>query len=228
MTRFLLLLVLGSGIFFSCKNEKKGEASIDYTGFVEKMIVLSGLNDSTDQADTLASLMIRVPARLDTFYQWQHYSDCKTCGETKYRLADRRYDQYAENGFFWTVVPDSIYQLNIWHKPYREIPDSISLTQVMEEDSSVYYNRLPDIVSSLADVDFFKREFRKIGDRNYVITGFVANTGYLTQSKTIYFVALTHLRSRPLYFIAECSAKDTAGFINNMYKSLLSIRITEK
>ena len=226
MPRFLLIFICW--IVLSCGDGKEKEVPIDYTGFHEKMIVLSGLDDSTDMADTLASLQIRLPERLDTFYQWHHYSDCKTCGETKYRFADKNYDQYAENGYFWTVVPDSIYQLNIWHKPYSETPDSVLLNPVPEADTSIYYNRLPELVTTLGDVDFFKREFKKINNRNYMITGFVAQTGYLTQSHTIYLVAITHLRSRPLYFIAECSAKDTAGFIQNMYKSLLSIRVMEK
>ncbi len=224
----LFLFVLACCFLFSCKNDKKQDAPIDYTGFSEKKIVLSGLEDSTDHDDTLGRLFIKVPERLDTFYRWQHYSDCKTCGETKYRLADKRYDQYAENGFFWTVVPDSIYQLNIWHKPYSEMPDSLAFSPVPEADTSIYFNRLPSLVSNLGDVDFFKREFKMIDNRNYMITGFVAHTGYLTQRNTIYLIALTHLKSRPLYLIAECSAKDTTGFIGNMYKSLLSIRVEEK
>ena len=226
MSRSSLLLLL-SCCFFSCRNGKK-ETPIDYTGFNEKLIVLSGLDDSTDLDDTLGSLSIRVPARLDTFYHWHHQSDCKTCGEKKYRFADLRFDQYAENGFYWTVVPDSIFQLNIWHKPYAELPDSMIAPPVKEADSSLYFNRLPELVSSLGDVDFFKREYRVIGERPYMITGFVAHTGYLTQGKTIYLVALTHLKSRPLYIIAESSAKDTTGFTDMMYKSILSARITEK
>jgi hypothetical protein len=227
MLRFCFSLAM-TALLISCKNSDQKEAVIDYTGFEEKMITLAGLIDSTDKDDTLGSISIKLPARLDTMYQWHHYSDCKTCGEIKYRVADNSYDQYAESGFYWTVVPDSVYQFNIWHKPYPEVPDSIEFAEIAQADSSIYFNRLPELVSTLGDVDFFKREFKKIGDRNFMITGFVAHTGYLTRKKSIYLVALTNLRSRPLYLIAECSATDTTGFINNMYKSILSVQITEK
>ena len=39
--------------------------------------------------------------------------------------------------------------------------------------------------------------------------------------------ACKYFDNRMLQFVGECDAKDTTGFIDNMYKSFLSIRIKE-
>ena len=220
-------IVLCCFLISSCK-EKETKDAADYSGFLEKEISLIGIDKNDHEIDTLGKLAIMLPSRLDTFYKWQHFSDCKTCGEIKYRCADNRYDQYAESGFFWSVVPDSIYQFTVWHEPYRPIPDSLIFPFVQQEDTSIHFNRLPSMLTALEDVEYKKREFRQINNRNFVIVGFETKAGYLTQSRTEYLVAVTNLKSRLIYFIAECGAKDCKGFAEDFYKAILSIRIFEK
>ena len=223
----IIVLAVMIAVFISCQSIKKPE-TIDYSGFSEKHLSIAGLKKDYTQKDTLANISIKIPARLDTFYQWQHYSDCTNCGYTKYRFADKRYTQFAEKGFFWTEVPDSVYQLSIWHKPFKIVPDTIVYRPLMEKDSSSYPYILASLVSLTEKKDFYKKEFRKIGDNHFVIAGFTTSVGYLTNSETLYLIASTRIKNRDLHIIAECGAKDTTGFIDNMYKAILSVKIEEK
>jgi hypothetical protein len=169
---------------------------------------------------------MKVPERLDTFYSWNHYSCCSSCGWLKYRFADKKYPQFAESGWYWTIVPDSVYQLNIWHRPIKEAPDSITLKPLSKKDTAYCYYH-PQMVGYSKPPDFLLKEFKLINERPFVISAFVNPYGYLTDSRTLFVIAETNLKSREIYFIGECGAKDTTGFIDNMYKSFLSIRIKE-
>ncbi len=211
----------------SCKNEKEGEPVIDYTGFSEKEVVLAGVTPRSDEPDTIGKLFIKISARLDTFYQWHRTSDCSNCGALQYRFADKSYIQFAEAGWFWTYIPDSVYQFTFSHRPFRDAPDSISLKQFTIKDT-VSCERLASQLDVSGRYRFFKKEFKEISGRGFLIVGFTSPFGSLTNDTTLYLTAKTRLKKRELIFTAECGAKDTAGFIANMYKSMLSIRIEEK
>lgn len=126
----------------------------------------------------------------------------------------------------WFVVPDSTYQLNIWHKPIRLPPDTIMMKPLSEKDTSFCYYH-PRLVSHSDTANFLLKEFKVINKKLFVLSAFVVPHGYLTNSQTLFVIAETTLKSRELYFIGECGARDTTGFIDNMYKSFLSIRIKE-
>ena len=224
MTRTLLKIVTLS-IFISCSDSRKPE-EINYTGFIERGIALSGYDENFELTDSLCLVSLKIPVRLDTFYKWQHYSCNTSSGWMKYRYADKKYSQFAESGWYWTVVPDSVYQLNIWHKPIKIAPDSIILRQLSEKDTSLCYYH-PQIAGYSKSANFLFKEFKLLNQRPFVISAFINPYGYLTNSQTLFVVAETNLKSRELYFIGECAAKDTTGFIDNLYKSFLSIRIKE-
>jgi len=211
-------------ILTSCESPDKS-TEIDYSNFVEKNIQLVGRDSNYDLKDRLASFVIRIPQRLDTFYYWHDPSDCSSCGWMKYRFANKTYPQSAESGWF-PILVDSVYQLNIWHKPIKEAPDSITLKPLSEKDTSFCYYH-PRLVSDSDIANFLFKEFKVINERSFVLSAFVVPYGYLTNSQTLFVIAETTLKSRDLYFIGECGANDTTGFIENMYKSFLSIRIKE-
>ena len=212
-----------------CSNPKKKDSAIDYSGFQEKKIVVAGLNEDYKQKDTLATLTINIPQRLDTFYQWQDFSDCKNCGYSKYRFSDRHYPQFSESGFFYSIQPDSTYQFNIWHKPFRDAPDTIDLKPLSEKilDTYAYYQTIA-VSYDTNKINYRIKEFKVINGRLFIISAFYSNAGYLTWKPALFVIATTTLKSRELRFIAECSAKDTAGFIESMYKSILSIKVNER
>ncbi|HET6993678.1 MAG TPA: hypothetical protein VFI06_01790 [Chitinophagaceae bacterium] len=227
MRKFLFTIII-QALIVSCQSNEKINAT-DYAGFSEKVIALVGIDTNYDQKDTIGVLRIMIPNRLDTFYQWQDRSDCANCGYSKYRFSDKHYPQYAESGFFYTIQPDSTYQFNIWHKPFRETPDSTNLKPITNELMERYSYHNAELTSfDTGSVNYKIKEFRIVNDRSFLITAFSSKNSYLTWKPAFLVVATTFLKSRELKFVAECSAKDTAGFIKNMYKSMLSIQIQEK
>ena len=221
-TSILLLTALTS-----CKDyDKKDE--ISYDEFIERRLVLAGVDSNYNQKDTLCFLSIKTPDRLDTFYQWQDYGDYGNDRFTKYRFSDHRYIQYPESGFIYMIQPDSVYQLTIWHKRKKEIPDSIGLPSLSKSHlNDNWYFGVHQTTFSPDSVQYIKKEFRVINDKPFIVSAYKTQNGYLTWRPTIFVVAITNLKNRELFFIAECGAKDTTGFIDNMYKSFLSIRIKE-
>src|SRR6187402_723918 len=212
-----LLNLAISIILISCNNLDKPN-EVDYTGYIEKSFYLTGRDKVQELNDTLALLQIKMPERLDTFYRWNDYSCCSSCGWLKYRFADKKYPQFAESGWYWPVVTDSVYQLNIWHKPIKIAPDSITLKPLLEKDTSICYYH-PQIVGYSKSANLLFKEFKILNQRPFVISAFINPYGYLTNSQTLFIIAETRLKSRDLYFIGECGPKDTTGFIDRMYKS---------
>lgn len=212
-------------ILISCKSSDTPE-EIDYSGYNDQKILLTGYDEKYDFTDSLASISLKLPLRLDTFYKWEDISCNPAVGWMKYRFADKTYPQFAESGRYWTIVPDSTYQLNIWHKPIKVAPDTITVKPLSEKDTVSWYYH-PHIVHSSDPVNYLLKEFKLINERPFVISAFVTSYGYLTHSQTLFVIAETTLKSRELYFIGECGAKDATGFIENMYNSFLSIRIKE-
>ena len=213
-------------ILASCGSSDKS-TEIDYNGYVEKNVYLVGRDSIYDLKDSLASVLIRIPQRLDTFYYWHDPSDCSSCGWIKYRFGDKKYPQFLESGWF-PVIADSVYQLDIWHKPIKEAPDSITLKPISEKDTS-NCNYHPVITWSSKPASFLFKKFKIINTRAFVISAFTSprGKGKFANSLPLFVVAETNLKSRELYFIGECRTKDTTGFIENMYISFLSIRIKE-
>ena len=224
MTRTFLKIVTLS-IFISCSDAKKPE-KIDYTGFIEKDIALSGYDENFELTDSLCLVSLKIPSRLDTFYNWCHALCTISSSWMKYRFADKTYPQFAEDGWFSTVR-DSTYQLSICHKPVRMTPDSIFLKPLFEKLKNNRFYHSGDLTFLEDSVNYMFKDFKQINKKAFVISAYTSTYSYLTRSPALYVVAATNLKDRELFFVGECSAKDTTGFIDNMYKSFLSIRIKE-
>jgi len=221
----ILLKIVSLSIFISCSDADNLE-EINYTGFIEKDIVLSGYDENFELTDSLCLVSLKIPSRLDTFYNWCHVSCNTSSSWLKYRFADKTYPQFAESGWFWTVVPDSTYQLSICHKPVRMTPDSIFLKPLSEKDKNDRFY-LGGALTSNDSAEFIFKDFRYINEKAFIISAYLSSYSYLTQSPALFVVASTNLKDRELFFVGECSAKDTIGFVESMYKSFLSIRIKE-
>jgi len=224
MTRTFLKIVTLS-IFISCSDADKPE-EISYTGFIERNIALSGYDENFELTDSLCSVSLKIPTRLDTFYRWCDYSCNSSSSWMKYRFADKTYPQFAESGWFWTVVPDSTYQLSICHKPVRMTPDSIFLNPLSEKDKNDRFYHGGALTPDDSAKYIFK-DSKYINEKPFIISAYISPYSYLTRSPALFVVAATNLKDRELFFIGECGAKDTTGFIESIYKSFLSIRIKE-
>jgi hypothetical protein len=107
------------------------------------------------------------------------------------------------------------------------VPDSIIQISFSAKDTLIC-RRLAYQLGGQESIKPLKEEFKEINGRGFLITAFRTQYGKLTNDTTLYLLGMTRLKNRTLNFIAECGAKDTTGFIDNMYKTLLSIKIIEK
>ena len=207
----------------SC-SEKTNE--VDYSDFSEKSVTIIGLNEQHRLIDTLATISLNIPKRLDTFYRWQNTSDCLICGWCQYRFADSRYEVFAESGFLWNTAPDSTYQITIRHKPLSWLKKDQRLHAISEKDSDL----LNDIGnwSSLENVVLLKKELIQINSRNFYTYQIKSAQGFITDKPSYYYIGITYLKDRHLQVIAEHSGKDTVEFYKIMHKTLMSVKIEEK
>ena|SRR5258705_4770188 len=218
-------LVVLFQFIFSCTQTKK-EKEIDYTGFQERQIALAGYDTDYKQRDTLGLISLKISNRLDTFYNWIDYSCCTSCGFIYYRFADKDYSVYQDfsgMGYLTEKFPDSVYQLSIRFKPTPEAPDSIFNNLQIDTNNLGYHS---------PDPSFFKgwliKEKRKINGRDFVILAY-HDMSFCDSFRTkLVIKADAYFQNRMLEIIAECAAKDTLGFIDNIYKSFRSIQIKEK
>lgn len=207
----------------SCNNT---DPQINYNGYLKKAIFLTGIDSNFNQTDTLASITINIPARLDTFYKWRNTSDCTPCGWVQYRFSDKTYPQFAESGFFWTKEPDSVYQLTIRHKPQRWYHDEKGFRQLEIRDSGALYS-LINSVSYCEEHTVLRKEFLLIKKRGFYVAVIYTPCGYLTNKSSLSVAAITNLKSRWLEINGQYSGTDTTGFIESIYKSLMSIELNE-
>src|SRR5687767_12704063 len=107
--KYLLVIIL-----VSCKASDK-QKEISYAGFTEKDVPISTYILEKHEKDTLAILSIKIPERLDTFYQWQRYADAVRSNTRRYRFADSRYSVREERPEIENYLrsADSLYQLTI-------------------------------------------------------------------------------------------------------------------
>jgi hypothetical protein len=225
--KLIFVKIITVTLFISC-NSSVETKEVDYTGYIDQKIWLKAYNKKYDFKDSLGVVSLKTSQRLDTSYSWEDYSDCRSCGWIKYRFGDKKYPQIAESGWF-PIIADSVYQLDIWHKPIKEAPDSKTLKPNSEKDTSScdYHSHI--VWTSEPAASFLFKKFKIINSRPFIISAFTYPTGKgkFSNSFPLFIVAETNLESRELYFVGQCRAKDTTGFIDNMYKSFLSIKIQE-
>lgn len=217
--RFILgcLIVI---LFISCQNTS---VKNEYNRFYDTTITLVNY-----ESVSFAKLRLKIPERFDTFYQWWRTSDCLPCGYIQYRFADKKYSQFAESGMYWTTIPDSLYQITIRHRPVALTYDSVIL-QPLPLKGPVYLSTMLSgfTFGRMDSIKVFRKNYFTINSRNVQVIEFSTNAGYLTNTPTLYVAATTNLKYVQLEIIAETTAKDTSGFINNIYSVIKSISITE-
>jgi len=220
-TNFLPFLII---ILTSCNisNEPK---EIDYSGFSEKQVVLKTYNLDNELNDTLCTIFIQIPLKLDTFYHWIDFSDYTEGQFVYYRFADSNYSVYRDvSGFRFSPdkFPDSLYQISIRYKPFKEIPDSIMRKVKIDTNDLGYKLPNPKFFTG-----WIKKEKRNINGNDFVILAYHDETWLKNIPFKIVIKAHTYFKNRPLEIVGECDGKDTTGFIDTIYKSFLSIRIKE-
>lgn len=208
----------------SCKDNHDVK---DYSGFLDKEFDLSAIKDSAQPTEKLAHIKIKVPAILDTFYQWRRESDCANCGKMEYRFSSKNYSQFAESGVVWTNYPDSVFQLTLIHDPIVKERAKF-LDPVKIEDTAYLPNYLANQSTWCDKFSFLYKKHVQINNRPFVLTAFTTNCSIITNNKpSILLGAITSLKNTSLLLLAETNATDTTGFESLMRKTLNSIEIRE-
>ena len=129
---------------------------------------------------------------------------------------------------YWEYQIGPVYQLTITHNPLKEAPDSIYIKKINVTDTVRYGDYLRNETIVCEKISFLKKDSKEINSRTYAIASFISPCSRITDNESIFFTAQTVLKNRHLNFIGECSISDTAGFIENMYKTIFSVKIEEK
>lgn len=210
---------------FSCSHHQ--EKSVDFNDFKTDSVKIFTL-DSLQNPIIAATIKLKIPKTLDTFYKWQRTSDCFSCGWLQYRFANKKYPQFAESGFFWTVEPDSVCQLTIRHKPSASLDINSNRNILNKSDSNLVFS----FIKSSFDCQDYKVSSMKlvnINEREFYIAAIETQCSYLTLKPALYVYAVTELRSLTLEFIAEYSGDNkNYNFEKEMLTAIHSVGIAEK
>jgi hypothetical protein len=200
---FLFLLTM----FFSCNQKKK----IKPTGFTERKI---------DLDSGIGIISINLPARLNNYIHWSDKYNEPFLGRLYYRFFDNNYSHEK----YGTNVSDSIYQLTIWQTDLPQNP--INRRPCFSKMDSLEILGKPHQVTDNY-TKYILREFRLINNKLFSVQ-VMESTSLPSHRTTLYVVGTTCLKDKRLQFVAQCRGQDTTSFFDNMYKTMLSIQITEK
>ena len=215
-------------ILIACVNPHK-PAATEYFGFKEKEIMLSAYDRKLKKVDSFAKLLIKTPERFDSFFQYQRYPRLMRGSSMKYRFADSRYSVRIENPDIEYYLPsaDSLYQLTISHPVFIPSENDTVLRQLIFQDTITLSDEVNILEFGTANPQFIFKDFIKIDNRPFIIAGYLVNSIYRQNKLKLALLGITRTKKKQLTIKAECDAEDSTGFINNMYKSFLSIRIIE-
>ncbi|HKC34604.1 MAG TPA: hypothetical protein VKB95_01025, partial [Chitinophagaceae bacterium] len=76
-------------IIISCSSPNRAK-EIDYDGFNERVIYLAEKDSNYTYKNRFATVFIKIPERLDTFYNWIDFSDYTGGQFMYYRFADKK------------------------------------------------------------------------------------------------------------------------------------------
>jgi len=194
-----MLLFFAPILSFSCKQKKP-------MGFRERKIELN---------DSLGTITINLPARLEKYNSW---SDNEVYQRIFYRFNDNDYPVVKEAKSYNL---DSIYQFTIWQTDLttKEISQKSCFSNI---DSLKILGKPLQVTEHYTK--YFLREFRLINNTLFSIEAY-KTTSFSPTKTTLFVIATTCYKDKKLIFVSECRGKDTTGFIDNLYKSILSIQI---
>jgi len=207
---FKILFFFPLVICFSCKGKKGTRIS----GFIERKIELDS---------GLGVISVTLPAGLDEYIIWPDRNN-GTIERINYRFYNTEYPVVRDKGNGASSDRlDSIYQFTVQETDLAGV--ELSRRSCFSKiDSLRILGKIYQGTDSYTDN--ILREFKLINNRLFSVQ-ILRSTGLPDSPTTLYVVGKTCLGTKRLAFIAQFRGKDTTGFFANMYKSILSIRITE-
>lgn len=220
LTAILFAVIITS---VCCQQEKQAE---DYTGYYDTQFAVALLNRQAQWKDTIASISLKLPSSLDSFYRWCKSSD-SSCERLQYRFANKNYAQFQESGFYYTARPDSVYQLTFFHDPVVKGDPNKVLSAVKASDSAHLASYLEHHATLCDDNKILRKEYSKINGRSFILIAFTSPCSMLTDKPTVFAGAITALDKVYLFALAESSASDSSGFVDMAFKTFRSLSIKD-
>ena len=222
ITKAIILFVF----FVSCKPRHE---EADYSGFEERQIQLYIYDVAQHKTDSFALLSINLPKRLDTSYEWQRYPSVVRDNIRKHYFLDSKYhlSEEREELYYYLKPADSLYQLTISYLTLKSLNIDTVLPQLKPEDSVELLEQIEDREFNFEKIRWNFKKFKQINDYPFIIAGYQVPSICRKNEMKVSLFGITRIKKRQLTIRAECDAKDTTGFLDNMYKSFLSIRIKE-
>lgn len=218
------LLILFTVFIYSCQQPAP---AIDYAGFVSHEFRLTGLENGNGKPDTIAKILVKIPARLDTFHRWHANGDCATCGQIKYRFSDKHYSQLEESDASLQASADSVYQLTFFHNPIIT-KKKRKLDPIKAGDTTNLSNYLANFSTVCDEFHIISRQYTTINNRPFILCTFDSRCSALLPGKpTLMVGAITSLKNTSLLILAETNASDTSGFVGLIEKTIRSMEIIE-
>jgi hypothetical protein len=176
------------------------------------------INHTVELKNNIGQLTIALHQQIDTTYSWTNFSD-NGCDHLEiYRLANKDYSLLKENGFIYTVQPDSLYQLTISQNKELGCPDA---DFKIDED---FLNYMADKERSMDPrMTFEKQELRTINNRKYAIL--LYESILLKHQKNKVLKAYTKVDGELVLLEFVCYSSNCNDFVDSMEKSLKTIEI---
>lgn len=197
--------------FFSCEtaSEKQGSYQLNLS-------------------NQLGELSFILPPEFDTIYIWDNIKDCDCCDLRMYRFANSNYSLRTETGMFNTQIPDSLFQLTIYHRIINNCDNTWVITQVSVDSMA----RLRDIEHEDAffgeePISWIRKEMLNIDNHSFLLLGYKSKRAFASLGTMTILEAMTVVDDEILTFVGECSGSNCGDFADKMISVLKSIKFID-
>ncbi len=214
---YMMLCIL---LIAGCNRETKSVLPADFT--LRKFVL----------QDSLAEIELSLPQKMDTFFEWVDVSDDACDDLKKYRFTCKKCNAVAETGYFKEPLIDSVYRFTAYHvnnfrcKFDTKQPDSFDLGRWymrMEVKYGQQDTNDDPIRFVLVDSGKIRINGRLFVEESYTVEDPSSSLKY--SSTTLQ--AFTVIDSSMFLIEYECCKPDCNGFIEEMKKSLATLKIRE-
>ena len=208
MMRNSLFIVIACIFFASCK-ETSGKGAGLLVPPKSKIV-------QVELIDTLGTVILAVPDRYDTSFEWIDHSDCgKACDQQKYRYQPSGLRITKESGFVWLGEPkDSVDRLTISHSGYFPFHNGDTA-----KDFAGHEHLKSQLTSDPSNPPIIFDTIEKINDRYYSI--FAMRRSDTIRSEKV--LAVTTIKGNLIRFQYDLLTKKVDSVETNFIKNSLDL-----
>ena len=181
---------------------------------------LDGYNKQTiELKNNVGKITFYLPNELDTTYIHQYHSDNQCDDSYLLTISNKDYKVFnLTTGFIKLSPSDSIYEVKI-SQPLALYDDCL----IKEDLETLLKYEIVRASQENPSNPLDYQEIKTINSRDFIITG---NTYQNSKLESAFFGAITLINGQLIYINYQCRANSCENFIERMYKSLMTIKIT--